>query len=627
MNVSQVLSAAEGHLAEGRDAAAKQLFTEALEQPAGAVRAMAGLGKLALREGDAEAAQQLFGHALTREPENAGLLVGLATVYLTTERPEEAETCLRRAMRLDPALPDAPVSLTLLCLMRHDLEGARAAAERALEIAPDSTDTLNTLAQVEVVSGDIPTAIALLQHSLELDPRQVETLTTLGSLFLLIDEPTPALECLEAARLQEPDAPPVLTRLAQCRAALNQLEEAETLVRQAAAVAPADAGVRLTEGMVLLNRGRFAEALTALQAAAELDPQNPEPLVNLAQLLRRRNEPEAALHAARQAITLSNGSHELACRTEADLLCLSGDWPAGWQSYDRLNGESVESAESVESVESVESDPKDPIDLKGRLALIVDDFSSTLLGLRLLPQVSREAERLRLLCLPVFASFFQAIPGIASVHAHEAINLSTDIEAGETALLLDDLPRLLRTDPNTLPTEPLRLCVGSVESVGSIESIESIESDPKDPKDPTDLARIGLWWDDTPDGPDPQTLLSALPGRPVLLRECDDGQTLTLADGQPPEVLVPYSVEHLLDLAVALLSVDMVVAVDGPVAHLAANLGCKTLVLCQYDIPWYWQPCGPDEARWYPTARAVGRNLDGSWDDVVEACGLVVSGQ
>ena len=93
-----------------------------------------------------------------------------------------------------------------------------------------------------------------------------------------------------------------------------------------------------------------------------------------------------------------------------------------------------------------------------------------------------------------------------------------------------------------------------------------------------DRPRIGLWWDDTPDGPDPQTLLSALPGRPVLLRECDDGQTLTLADGQPPEVLVPYSVEHLLDLAVALLSVDLVIAVDGPVAHLAANLGCKTLV-------------------------------------------------
>ena len=608
MNISQVLGAAEGHLAEGHFAAAKQLFTEALEQPAGAVRAMAGLGKIALREGDTETAQKLFGHALTQEPENAGLLVGLATTYLATECLEEAETCLRRAMRLDPALVDAPVSLTLLCLMRQDLEGARTAAERALEIAPDSTDALNASAQVEVMSGNIPTAIALLQQSLALGPQQVETLTTLGSLFLLTDEPTLALECLEAARLQEPDAPPVLARLAQCRITLNQLEEAETLARQAATLAPADAEVRLTEGAVLLNRGHFAEALTALQAAAELDPQSPEPLVNLARLLRRRNELEAALTAARQAITLSNGAHELARRIEADLLCLSGDWSAGWRSYDRLGRPDLpDGAVAVPDLAIRDFGP--------RLALIVDDFSSTLLGLRLLPQVIREVERLRLLCLPVFASFFQAIPGIASVHAYQEVTISTDIETGETALLLDDLPRLIRADPSSLPVEPLRLCLESVESVGS---------DLKDSKDPdSPRPRLGLWWDDSSDGPDPQTLLSALPGRPVLLRECDDGQPLALADGQPPEILVPYSVEHLLDLTVALLSLDMVVVVDGPVAHLAANLGCKTLVLCQYDIPWYWQPCGPDETRWYPTARAVGRNLDGSWSDAVEACATV----
>lgn len=608
MNIAQVLSAAEEHLVEGRDAAAKQLFTEALEQPAGAVRAMAGLGKIALRKGDTETAQKLFGHALTQEPENAGLLTGLAAVYLATERLEEAETCLRRAMRLDSALVDAPVSLTLLCLMRQDLEGARTAAERAIEIAPDSTDALTALAQVEVVSGNIPTAIALLQQSLALDPRQVETLTTLGSLFLLTDEPAQALDCLEAARLQEPDAPPVLARLAQCRAALNQLEEAGTLARQAATLAPADPEVRNIEGAVLLDRGCFAEALTALQAAAELDPQNPEPLVNLARLLRRRNELEAALTAARQAITLSNGAHELACRIEADLLCLSGDWSAGWRSYDRLGRPDLpDDAVAVPDLAIRDFDP--------RLALIVDDFSSTLLGLRLLPQVIREVERLRLLCLPVFASFFQAIPGIASVHAYQEITLSTDIEAGETVLLLDDLPRLLRTEPRALPVEPLHLC---------LESVESDPEDSTDSRDQKDLTgdgpRIGLWWDDTPGGPDPQMLLTALPGRPVLLRECDDGQPLTLTDGQLPDILVPYSAEHLLDMAVALLSVDMVVTMDGPVAHLAANLGCKTLVLCQYDIPWYWQPCGPDEARWYPTARAVGRNLDGSWSDAAEAC-------
>lgn len=90
-----------------------------------------------------------------------------------------------------------------------------------------------------------------------------------------------------------------------------------------------------------------------------------------------------------------------------------------------------------------------------------------------------------------------------------------------------------------------------------------------------DPGRHDFGWDDTPDGPDPQTLLTALPGRPVLLRECDDGQPLTLTDGQLPEILVPYNAEHLLDMAVALLSLDMIVTVDGPVAHLAANLGLQ----------------------------------------------------
>lgn len=596
MNTAQLLSAAEAHLVDGRDGVAKQLFTEALEHPAGTVRALAGLGKIALRARDVETAHKLFGHALTLEPDNAALLVGLAAVYHLTERLEEAETCLRRALRLDPSLVDALVNLALLLLMRQDLEGARAAAERAVQIAPHSTDALSALANVETVSGNIPTAMAHLQRIVAREPRHVDSLNALGSLFLLTGEPNRALQYLEAGRLQEPDAPPVLARLAQCRMVLNQLEEAETLARQAATLAPADAEVRNVEGAVLLSRGRFAEALSALQAAAELDPGNPEPLVHLAQLLRRNAEPEAALNAARQALALSNGRHDLARRIEADLLCLSGDWRAGWRSYDRL--------EMPDAPDETEAEPDPKVrNFGSRLALIVDDLPSALLGLRLLPQVSREVGRLRLLCLPAFASFFRAIPGITRVHSHQEINIATDIEAGETALLLDDLPRLLRADPTTLPVGPLQFRLNGSRP-------EPTGGEP----------RIGFWWDNELGGPDPQTLLTALPGQPVLLRECSPEQPLTLANGQSPEVLVARSVENLLDMAVTLLSLDGVVAVDGPVAHLAANLGCHTLVLCQRDVPWYWQPCGPEAARWYPTAHAVGRNLDGSWSTAAEAC-------
>ena len=80
-----------------------------------------------------------------------------------------------------------------------------------------------------------------------------------------------------------------------------------------------------------------------------------------------------------------------------------------------------------------------------------------------------------------------------------------------------------------------------------------------------------------------------------------------------------------MDMAHILLSLDLVVAVDGAVAHLAANLGCRTAVICQTDVPWYWQPCGPEGTRWYPTARAVARDPGGDWSTLSEVCERLLS--
>lgn len=583
MNISHLINAAEDHLKNDRDEVAQKLFVEALDYPEGAARAMAGLGKIAIRAGEIEKAQDLFGRALAIEPNNAFLLVGLATVYQLSERTEDAETCLRRAMRLDPTLPEAHTNLALVLLMQQDIEGAYAAAKQAFEIAPDSPDTLEAMAQVEIARNNIAMAIPLFQRILALAPQNMNALTNLGTLFQLIDEPDKAIEYLETARLQDPDAPHILTRLAECKTALGQLEEAEKLIKQAAVIAPGDAEVRNAEGAILLHRGRFTEALTALQAASELDPQNPAPLINLALLLRRNNESEAALATARQAIELSENTNETAHQIVADLLFTSGNYQEGWQSL------------SI----NVPEDTAAQLRAGTKLALLVEDLSSALVSVRLLPQLS--GQRVRLLCLPAFAGFFRAIDGIESVHSQEEIDLTKDIEDGETVLLLDDLARILQAD--SPPTTPLRLNL-------------------QDPlPSPEHTPQIGLWWDDTPGGPDPQTLLNALPKTPVLLRATHPSQNLILPDGQPPQILIDHTVEDLIDMAIALLSLDMVVAIDSAVAHLAANLGCQTLVLChQCDIPWYWKPCGPEGAQWYPTAQAVGRDIDGSWNGLLDTC-------
>ena len=606
MNVSALLDAAESHLSKGRDAAAEKLFLEAMEHPGGAARAAGGLGKIALRAGDLDKAHELYGRGLALAPENAGLLVGLAVVHMCAQRTDEAELCLRRAMRLDPAMPEAPCALAAVLLSQRDPDGARTMARRAIELAPDMPDTNMCLANVEMLRGDVDAARTLFEKAAELAPDRVDVRIALGTVFRMSGELARATESLERARLLEPDAPAVLAGLAECRVALGEFEAARKLVGQAVAVAPADGDVRTVEGMVLLHSGWDAEALASLRLAAQYSPQNPAPLVNLALLLRRNRQPEAALAAVRQATALGAHPHVGARRMEFDLLCLTGEWREAWRRLDELKGLGQPPGDASDL-------PDEGVtNLGPRLVLIVDDLSSSLLGLRLLSRLSGAERRIRLLCLPAYASFFHSLPVIDSVEAREAINLSRDIEAGETALLLDELPRLLRATPACLAPLALDIC-------------EPSEDPASGPSRPRDTPRVGLWWDDAPGGPNPQILLDALPDAPALLREPDPGQELVVAGGRSLEILVDRGVENLLGMAQALLSLDLVVAVDGPVAHLAAALGCRTVVVCQIDVPWYWQPCGPEGARWYPSAQAVARDPGGLWSSLSETCGQILS--
>ncbi len=607
MNVSDLLDAAESHLSRGRDAAAEKLFKEALEQPGGAAaRAVAGLGAIALRAGDVDRARELFGRGLALAPENADLLVGLAAVHMATQHEEEAEICLRRAMRLDPESAMPPANLALMLVSRNDLEGAHALALRAMELAADSPDTIMALANVEVLRGNHAAAHPLFEKAAALAPEKLETQVNLAVFLRMIGDIARAVEILQRARLREPDAPFVLSRLAECKVALGEFETARKLVRQAVAVAPADGSVRNAEGWVLLHTGHYAQALESFRLAARHNPQDPTPLVNLALLMRRNNEIEAALAAVRQAVALGAQAGDGARWLEIDLLCMAGEWREAWRRHEEMCRRGQPSEDDA-------GPPEDAVAEFGpRVALIVEELSSSLMALRLIPRLAGEERRIKLLCLPAYASFFRSIAGVDRVEAREAVVLRRDIDADESALLLDDLPRLMRATPACLaPLEFKR----DEPSSGAGDAPAAAHEAPK----------VGLWWEDGPGAPDAQTLLGALPGVPGLLREPDSDQTLVLAHGRTPGELIDRGAEHLMDMAHILLSLDLVVAVDGAVAHLAANLGCRTAVICQTDVPWYWQSCGPEGTRWYPTARAVARDPGGDWSTLSEVCDRLLS--
>ena len=72
------------------------------------------------------------------------------------------------------------------------------------------------------------------------------------------------------------------------------------------------------------------------------------------------------------------------------------------------------------------------------------------------------------------------------------------------------------------------------------------------------------------------------------------------------------------DTAAVMSLVDLVIAVDTSVVHLAGALGRPTWILVPFVPDWRWMLDRADSP-WYPTARLFRQPAPGDWDGVVAA--------
>jgi ADP-heptose:LPS heptosyltransferase len=78
-----------------------------------------------------------------------------------------------------------------------------------------------------------------------------------------------------------------------------------------------------------------------------------------------------------------------------------------------------------------------------------------------------------------------------------------------------------------------------------------------------------------------------------------------------------FDPESLQDVAAVLMSLDLVVAVDTAVVHLAGALGVPAWVALPLAPDFRWL-LGREDSPWYPTLRLFRQTRLGDWDDVFE---------
>jgi hypothetical protein len=104
--------------------------------------------------------------------------------------------------------------------------------------------------------------------------------------------------------------------------------------------------------------------------------------------------------------------------------------------------------------------------------------------------------------------------------------------------------------------------------------------------------------------------------RPILEVESVDLFSLQL--GRPLAGMRDLSTPDILQVATRMRALDLVIAPDTMLAHLAGALAVPVWTLLPHDADWRWLQPDRTDCPWYPTMRLFRQHQPGDWRGVIE---------
>jgi Flp pilus assembly protein TadD len=170
--------------AQGKSAAAKELYEKAIELFPNSHYAYMNLGALDSEAGRVKEAEELFGKALKLKPDDPDVLYNLGFLRQREGRNVEALELYRKALAVSPAHKRALNNAGASLLISGDAKGACAYFRKASALDPNDLKTKFNLAVALAASGDKSEARKLLEGILKKSPgekRALELRKTLGA--------------------------------------------------------------------------------------------------------------------------------------------------------------------------------------------------------------------------------------------------------------------------------------------------------------------------------------------------------------------------------------------------------------------------------------------------------------
>jgi tetratricopeptide (TPR) repeat protein len=499
--------------------------------------------------------------------------LALADQHRMAGRYAQAQDLCHQVLRHHPR---NAVALHLLGVTAYHMGQVPAALDlmrQAVAARPDVAIYHSNLCEMYRLTGRLDDALAAGQQAVGLDPRSPQAHGNLGIVHYERDDYEAAIDSYQRAIALAPDVPQHYSNLGNAFRAIHRLEESIAAHQRAIALQPDFVDAYANLGSALHLIGRLDDAVAAFRHTIALAPQN------------------------------GNAHHGLSI-----IMLLRGELPEGWDEYE-WRWRSTEVQPRRLTGQEWLGEP-----LNGRRLLIHAEqgFGDVLHFCRYLPLFRERIGRALFLVPQALHGLMAAtFPWLDVIYP----GLRTTGVGHDVYTAVLSLPRLHRTTLATIPATVPYLAVPAAARQRWAERIGNGEG-----------LRVGIVWAGNPkhiNDLNRSLPLNALApvlgvagvrffslqvgGREREIERLPEGKVTDLA----PEL------GDFIESAAAIAALDLVIAVDTSVAHLAGALGKPVWVMLPWVPDWRWL-LDRSDSPWYPTMRLYRQPVRHDWTTVLQ---------
>jgi tetratricopeptide (TPR) repeat protein len=469
--------------------------------------------------------------------------------------------------------------------LNHDLAKA---CETALKLAFEMRN-----------AGRDEQASALCQVLLPLCPRDAQLFFLAGMIAHKAGRHAEAIERLARAAELEPNSTRILDGLGCAYQRLNGHVQAARVFARSLKLDPRSAATCYNYGNTCYQLGELEPAVALFRRAAELDPRDHASWNNLGKCLKELNRLDEAIAAYDRALEVAP-EYQLARYGRAISLLSAGRLTAGFREYE-CRWQTIPRRQFPQPAWRGESAPGKTLFLHPE-----QGFGDAIQAVRFIPAARERVGRVILECRPELKTLFQY-----SKCADTVIAYGEPLPPFDCIIPLISLPLALGITPDSIPNRTPYLSAPAGQ-------------DPPVPMG--NKLKVGLVW--AGNAGHHHDAMRSIPLEelaPVLNVPDVAFFSLQLPVPQRDEAYLGSISDRLhagppltdfLATAMAINALDLVIAVDTAVAHLAGALGKPVWTLIQYSPDWRWFLERTDTP-WYPTMRLFRQTERNRWETPV----------